>query len=68
MDVPMWFLHEVSAFWRKKYTFFSLNACPLEEKSSFLSFLGATKTKPYSLVCFTLFCLVKRIVEYFAKE
>ena len=22
----------------------------------------------YSLVCFTLFCLVKRIVEYFAKE
>ena len=48
MDVPMWFLHEVSAFWRKNYTFFSLNACPLEDKSSFLSFLGVTKTNPYS--------------------
>ena len=48
MDVPMWFLHEVSAFWRKKYTFFSLNACPLEDKSPFLSFLGVTKTNPYS--------------------
>ena len=22
----------------------------------------------YSLVCFALFCLVKRIIEYFAKE
>ena len=48
MDVPMWFLHEVSAFWRKNYTFFSLNACPLEDKSPFLSFLGVTKTNPYS--------------------
>ena len=48
MDVPMWFLHEVSAFWRKKCTFFSLNACPLEDKSPFLSFLGVTNTKPCS--------------------
>ena len=48
MDVPMWFLHEVSAFWRKNYTFFSLNACPLEDKSPFMSFLGVTKTNPYS--------------------
>ena len=24
--------------------------------------------KSYSLVCFALFCLVKRIIEYFAKE
>ena len=32
----------------RKIHFFSPNACPLEEKSPFLSFLGATKTKPYS--------------------
>ena len=49
MDVPMWFLNGESALFGEKIdVFFSLNACPLEEKSPFLSFLGATKTKPYS--------------------
>ena len=44
------FCMEKVHYLEKKLHFFSLNACPLEEKSSFLSFLGATKTKPYSLV------------------
>ena len=49
MDIPMWFLHGESALLGENNDiFFNLNACPLEEKSPFLSFLGATKTKPYS--------------------
>ena len=49
MDVPMGFLHGESAlFGGKNDIFISLSACPLEEKSQFFSFLGATKTKPYS--------------------
>ena len=43
ISIPMWFLRGESALLG-----ISLNACPLEEKSPFLSFLGATKTKPYS--------------------
>ena len=42
------FCMEKVHYLEKKLHFFSLNACPLEEKSPFLSFLGATKTKPCS--------------------
>ena len=40
-------------------------------KSIFVTgYRGERLTEPskYSLVCFELFCLVKRIVEYFTKE
>ena len=48
MDIPMWFLHGESALFGEKMTFFQPECLLSRRKSPFLSFLGATKTKPYS--------------------
>ena len=40
----------------------------MEKDHMFLLFWYAPLYLLYSLVCFALYCLVKRVIEYFAKE
>ena len=68
LDCVKSWLHTIHKFIPKSFFKINLNLVGICTVKIFNPFLKWVHRIKYSLVCFALFCLVKRIIEYFAKK